>query len=80
MHCNFQVSFHPEKDLTLLDVTNDAILVVHGSLRDSPSLRFGSLHGDDSGTVTEWTTFATPTTTATTTRGRLVTNVSLKIN
>ena len=42
-----KVTFHPEKDLTLLDVTADAILVVHGSLTQSQSLRFGSLHGVD---------------------------------
>ena len=56
-----QVSFHPEKDVTLMDVTNDAILVVHASLRDSPSLRFASLLGDDQ-TVTPWPT-APPSTT-----------------
>ena len=65
----FQVSFHPEKDMTLLDVTNDAILVEHGSLQDSPSLRFASLHGDETGPITEWTT-PRPTPSTTTVRGR----------
>jgi len=50
-----QLSFHPQKDITLMDVTNDAILVSHGSLQDSPSLRIGSIriagHGQTSTTV-----------------------------
>ena len=41
------MTFHPEKDMTLLDVTSDGILVVHGSLTESQSLRFGSLRGFD---------------------------------
>ena len=52
----FQVTFHPEKDISLSDVTNDAILVVHGTLSQSQSLRYGSLHWDESDTYISATT------------------------